>query len=257
MGIFLALPSTSRLLRGVCTLRRILTAAALAFVAANAHAIHKCTDAKGKVSYSDKPCESGVQARVIISDNTATMLTPAERDGRGSESGERPIERRSTSSAAAQRTASKPASTGTGESVKVGDTRRDVERKRGNPKNKDATYFDQNCNGLQDTYRYPARNQGDLAQTIYFCDDRVVDVKHDQVASETASNGTGEAVRVGDTRLDVERKRGLPQKPKKTSFDGDCNGRQDIYQYPPREDGDLAQTIYLCDNRVVNIKHTR
>lgn len=49
--------------------------------------------------------------------------------------------------------------------MKVGDTRREVEQKLGPPKSDDTTYFDQNCKGLQDTYRYPARSQGDLAQT--------------------------------------------------------------------------------------------
>jgi hypothetical protein len=37
----------------------------------------------------------------------------------------------------------------------------------------------------------------------------------------------------------------------------DCNGRQDVYQYAPRNRGDLAQTIFLCDNRVVDIKYDR
>lgn len=55
---------------------RILAAAALALASVNAHAINKCKDAAGRISYTDKPCDSDVQARVSISDNTVHAAEP-------------------------------------------------------------------------------------------------------------------------------------------------------------------------------------
>ncbi len=72
-----------------------------------------------------------------------------------------------------------------------------------------------------------------------------------------ANSGTGQPVKRGDTRVDVESKRGEPARKDTTYFDGNCNGRQDVYRYAPREAGELGQTIYLCDNRVVDIKYGR
>ena len=75
--------------------------------------------------------------------------------------------------------------------------------------------------------------------------------------ASAANTGSGEAVRRGDPRTEVERKRGDPQGRDTTYFDNSCSGRQDVYRYAPRSPGDLAQIIYLCDNRVVDIKHSR
>lgn len=77
------------------------------------------------------------------------------------------------------------------------------------------------------------------------------------ITATAATAGTGESVRRGDTRIDVETKRGEPQRRDTTYFDYKCRGRQDIYRYPAQNAGDLAQTIYLCDNRVVDIQHSR
>lgn len=72
-----------------------------------------------------------------------------------------------------------------------------------------------------------------------------------------ANTGSGEAVRRGDSRTEVETKRGNPQSHDTTYYDNSCRGRLDVYRYAPRNPGDLAQTIYLCDNRVVDIRHSR
>jgi len=77
------------------------------------------------------------------------------------------------------------------------------------------------------------------------------------VVTTAAAAGTGESVRRGDTRIDVEKKRGEPQGRDTTYFDHKCRGRQDTYRYAPQLAGDLTQTIYLCDNRVVDIQHSR
>ena len=39
----------------------------------------------------------------------------------------------------------------------------------------------------------------------------------------------------------------------------DCppSGRLDIYGHVPRNPSDFAQTIFLCENRVVDIRHSR
>jgi hypothetical protein len=140
--------------------------------------------------------------------------------------------------------------------VKVGDSAVEVQRKLGPPKRQDATLFDQNCNGQHEIYQYAPRTPGSLAQTIYLCNDRVVDIKHDPFASAAAPNGTGESVKTGDTRVEVETKLGPPKSKDRTYSGQNCSGRQDVYYYPAPSQGRLAQTIIFCDNRVVDIQST-
>jgi hypothetical protein len=146
---------------------------------------------------------------------------------------------------------------GTGEAVKRGDTKLDVERKLGFARRQDTTFFDTKCTGLQEAYQYLPRAEGDLAQTVTLCDDRVVDIRYDSFNSETSRKGTGAPVRVGDTRLEVDKKRGQPQRATVELLNPRCDGRYDVYEYAPRTEGDPAETVLLCNNRVVAIKRSR
>ena len=72
-----------------------------------------------------------------------------------------------------------------------------------------------------------------------------------------AASTTGAAVRIGDTRLEVTKKRGRPRHAAVELLNPSCDGRYDVYEYAPRTEGDLAETVLICNNRVAAIKHSR
>jgi len=89
------------------------------------------------------------------------------------------------------------------------------------------------------------------------CDFQLVDIRYDSFNSETFTKGTGAAVRIGDTRLEVTKKRGRPRHAAVELLNPSCDGRYDVYEYAPRTEGDLAETVLICNNRVAAIKHSR
>jgi len=257
-------------------MRNILLAAMVTFAfcgLADAK-MYKCTDAKGSVTYQERPCAQGTQQTIKIHDNSSAPLAPPPQIETGNGLQQNVGSVKSGSRVGVQSTAPTSSSSsrrGTTNAARKGMSMSEVSASLGNPDKKDdPTYFHQNrqCqNGeRRDVWMYHGAN-GYLGQKITFCEGIVVDVaalsaesKHTAGPGSNRTGLTGGSVTAqkGWSRTEVLEKMGAPDNKKPMEFSGNVScpmgARVDTFIYAPRG-GNLGQTVFFCNDAVVDVKH--